>query len=38
MQVVLNVKRSFKTTGIDHNREVVVLYRWPQAQVSTILL
>ena len=26
MQVVLNVKGSFRTTGSGHNREVVVLY------------
>ena len=29
MKVVLNVRVSFRTTGSDHNREVVVFYRWP---------
>ena len=29
MQVVLNVKGSFRTTGSGHNKEVVALYRWP---------
>ena len=33
MQVVLNVKGSFRTTGSGHNREVVALYRWPLGQV-----
>ena len=33
MQVVLNVKGSFRTTGSGHNREVVALYRWPLVQV-----
>ena len=33
MQVVLNVKGSFRTTGSGHNREVVALYRWPLEQV-----
>ena len=33
MQVVLNVKGSFRTTGSSHNREVVALYRWPLVQV-----
>ena len=28
MQIVLNVKGSFRTTGSGHNREVVALYRW----------
>ena len=31
MQVVLNVKGSFRTTENGHNREVVALYRWPLA-------
>ena len=29
MQVVLNVKGSFRITGSGHNREMVALYRWP---------
>ena len=29
MQVVLNVKGLFRTTGSGHNREVVALYKWP---------
>ena len=29
MQVILNVKESFRITGSGHNREVVALYRWP---------
>ena len=33
MQVVLNVKVSFRTTGSGHNREVVALYRWSLEQV-----
>ena len=33
MQVVLNIKGSFRTTGGGHNREVVALYRWPIEQV-----
>ena len=33
MQVVPNVKGSFRTTGSGHNREVVALYRWPLVQV-----
>ena len=33
MQVVLNVKGSFRTTESGHNREVVALYRWPLVQV-----
>ena len=33
MQVVLNVKGSFRTTGGGHNREVVALYKWPLVQV-----
>ena len=33
MQVVLNVKGSFRTTGSGHNREVVAVYRWPLGQV-----
>ena len=33
MQVVLNVKRLFRTTESGHNREVVVSYRWPLVQV-----
>ena len=33
MQVVLNVKGSFRTTGSGHNREVVALYRWSLVQV-----
>ena len=33
MQVVLNVKGSFRTTGSGHNREVVASYRWPLVQV-----
>ena len=33
MQVVQNVKGSFRTTGSGHNREVVALYRWPLGQV-----
>ena len=33
MKVVLNIKGSFRTTGSGHNREVVVLYRWPLVQV-----
>ena len=33
MQVVLNVKGLFRTTGSGHNREVVALYRWPLVQV-----
>ena len=28
MQVVLNVKGSFRTTGSGHKREVVALYRY----------
>ena len=34
MQVVLNVKGSFRTTGSGHNREVVASYRWPLGQVA----
>ena len=33
MQVVLNVKGSFRTKGSGHNKEVVALYRWPLVQV-----
>ena len=33
MQVVLNVKGSFRTAESGHNREVVALYRWPLGQV-----
>ena len=33
MQVGLNVKGSFRSTGSGHNREVVALYRWPLVQV-----
>ena len=33
MQVVLNVKGSFRTTGGGHNREVIALYRWLLEQV-----
>ena len=33
MQVVLNVKGSFRTTESGHSREVVALYRWPLVQV-----
>ena len=32
MQVALNEKGSFRTTGSGHNREVVALYRWPLVQ------
>ena len=32
MQVVLNVKGSFRTARSGHNREVVALYRWPLEQ------
>ena len=34
MQVVLNVKGSFRMIGSGHNREVVVLYRRPLVQVA----
>ena len=37
MQVVLNVKESFRTTESGHNREVVALYRWPLVQVPLYL-
>ena len=30
MQVVLNVKGSFRTSGSGHNREVVALYTYDQ--------
>ena len=33
MQVVLNVKGSFRTIGSSRNGEVVSLYRWPLVQV-----
>ena len=33
MQVVLNVKGSFRTTGSSYNGKVVALYRWPLEQV-----
>ena len=33
MQVVLNVKGSFRTAESGHNGEVVALYRWPLGQV-----
>ena len=33
MQVVLNVKGSFRTTENGHNREEVALYRWSLVQV-----
>ena len=33
MQVGLNVKGSFRTTGSGHNREVVASYRWSLEQV-----
>ena len=36
MQVVLNIKGSFRTTGSGHNREVVALYRWPLVQVPIL--
>ena len=32
MQVGLNVKGSFRTTGSGHNREVVASYRWSLEQ------
>ena len=32
MQVVLNVKGSFRTARSGHNMEVVALYRWPLEQ------
>ena len=32
MQVVLNIKGSFRTTESGHNREVVAIYRWPLEQ------
>ena len=37
MQVVLNIKESFRTTGSGHNREVVALYRWPLVQAPCTL-
>ena len=33
MQVVLNVKESFRAIESGHNREVVALYRWSLEQV-----
>ena len=33
MQVVLNVKWPFRTTGSGHDREVVALSRWSLVQV-----
>ena len=38
LQVVLNIKGSFRTTGSGHNREVVALYRWPLEQVPLYIL
>ena len=37
MQVVLNVKGSFRTTGSGHNKDVVALYRWPLVLYSDVL-
>ena len=36
MQVVLNVKGSFRTTGSGHNREVVALYRWSLDHIEQV--
>ena len=36
MQVVLNVKGSFRTTGSGHIREVAALYRWSLEQVPLL--
>ena len=33
MQVVLDVKGSFRTARSGHNREMVALYRWLLGQV-----